>query len=207
MAFSVSYEGLTRGNIRHIYSYKATSIFTPTPRPFGKTTQFLPQPLSQRYPPRFYDYYPAFNIGLPRAPAFDRLPPGEIQEMVDRMQKPISCQRERDKSQRSKGQARSRRKDKVVRFHSPATDRQDCDAAAEEVENPPPMESDSSAADKAAEVKVRSEEKDKNGVKDSSKVKVKSQKSPEASGDMKSGKHKKRHDRNNNVCTLPPVSS
>ncbi|KAL8566628.1 hypothetical protein ACOMHN_049769 [Nucella lapillus] len=207
MAFSISYEGLTRGNIRHIYSYRAADTFVPTPRPFGKTTQFLPQPLVQRYPPRFYDYYPAFDIGLPRAPAFDRRSADQVREMLERIQKPIACQRERGRGERSKGQTRSRPKEKVVRFQNLETPPPQDGSKDAKVDYFPYTECDS--FDKV-EVKVGSEEKG-NGVKGSSSdIKDKEEESSKMN-DRKREQPKKqtvRHERKKKTTSLlPPINN
>lgn len=121
-AFALSFYDLTRENIRHIYCDSKPHIHVTSPKPFSKCSQFLDVPLLRRFPPRFYDFYPAFNVGLPRAPAFNRMTLAEIREMVKRMGKPTACQLLwRDGSQeqgQGLGEQRSKRR-KIVRFQSP----------------------------------------------------------------------------------------
>lgn len=202
-AFGLSYHGLTHGNIRHIYSYNSRQVFVPAPRPFGGSSQFLPVSLVERFPPRFYDYYPAFNMGLPRAPAFDRLSAEEIREMVDRMGKPIACQRDRQKQKRSKEHERSRRKVKAVRFRSPSPDSADAVEAADQCRSPPTNDAgECGAKDRCNKLKVTGES-DCKWAKAESDVKVKSEKLPELTGKKSQEKSKRKSVAK---VILPPIN-
>ena len=198
-AFALSYHGLTRGNIRHIYSYNNRPPFVPEARPLWGSSQFIPTPLVQRYPPRFYDYYPAFNVGLPRAPAFNHLSAAEISEMVARMGKPITRQRDRQKQKRSSNEhARSRRKVKVVRFQSPTEE------AADGPQSPPSNDpGDTGVKDHSSKVKVKDESEGEEGTAESD-TKAKSVKLPELTGKKSQEKPKRK---NGTHPTLPPIKN
>lgn len=204
-AFALSYHGLTRGNIRHIYSYNNRLPFVPEARPLWGSSQFIPTPLIQRYPPRFYDYYPAFNVGLPRAPAFNRLSAAEISEMVARMGKPITCQRDRQKQKRSSNEhARSRRKVKVVRFQSPTEDPAAAEEAADGPQSPPSNDpGETGVKDRSSKMKVKDESEGEEGTAESDN-KAKSVKLPELTGKKSQEKTKRK---NGTHLTLPPIKN
>ena len=221
-AFALSYQGLTGRDIRHIYSYRAREAFVLAPRPLGGSSQFLPVPLARRWPPRFYDYYPAFGMGLPRAPAFQRLSALQVQRMLQRLSRPIACQRDPPRRHREPGSkeqqqqqqpARSRRSEaKVVRFQGPAEgDSSPASSADGAGDDGRAAAGDQGHGESAAsvvgaqrsQVKVREESQGQG-------VKVKSEKLPELSG-RKGGREKARAARERGGrkggarLTLPPI--
>lgn len=137
----ISFNRLTNGNIRHIYSVRPRPAFIPAPRQHGRTSQFVPVTLEERYPPRFYDYYPAYQVGLPRAPAFDRFTAEKVRELVERLRRPIACQQKIESLELGQGRER-----KVVRWRSPTATSLNSPAAAEQSEatatDPTVVESD-----------------------------------------------------------------
>ncbi|RUS79213.1 hypothetical protein EGW08_012998 [Elysia chlorotica] len=97
MAFNVSYKGLNDRNIKHIYSDQTIKFTYPHRVSFRPLREDIPLPPLKRYPRRFYDYYPRYNIGIPRAPAFRETDQDNIDRIVRRICKPIECQRKRRK--------------------------------------------------------------------------------------------------------------
>ncbi|GFO09625.1 hypothetical protein PoB_003613000 [Plakobranchus ocellatus] len=95
MAFNVSYKGLTDRNIKYIYSDRTIKFTYPHRVNFRPLKEELPLPPLKRYPRRFYEYYPRYNIGLPRAPAFRETDQDNIERIVRRICKPIECQKAR----------------------------------------------------------------------------------------------------------------
>ena len=53
--------------------------------------------INQRFPKRFYDYFPQQNIGLPRAPAFRLAKKKSVDEMIERICRPAVCRSSRAK--------------------------------------------------------------------------------------------------------------
>ena len=97
MAFNVSYMGLNDRNIKHIYSDQTIKFTYPHRVSFRPLREDIPLPPLKRYPRRFYDYYPRYNIGIPRAPAFRETDQENVERIVRRICKPIECQRRRRK--------------------------------------------------------------------------------------------------------------
>ena len=97
MAFNVSYKGLNDRNIKHIYSDQTIKFTYPHRVSWRPLREELPLPPLKRYPRRFYDYYPRYNIGIPRAPAFRETDQENIDRIVRRICKPIECQKKRRK--------------------------------------------------------------------------------------------------------------
>ncbi len=90
-AFGTSYQSALDNDIRHMYSSAGRL-------PVRKYHKFYVQrvqpavPLWKRYPRRYYDFYPEYDIGIPRAPAFRALKEESLEELVQRLRKPITCQ-------------------------------------------------------------------------------------------------------------------
>nr|KAG5710571.1 hypothetical protein BaRGS_013217 [Batillaria attramentaria] len=163
-AFGISYKGLTTGDIRHIYSYNTgLPSSLPLATSAGQLSSF-PPPLPNLYPPRFFDYYPAFR---------------EVEKIVERLRKPITCQ---IPQRRNHGDDHSRsRKAKVVRFKSPADNAKD---DVETTDHDQPEQPHGTASD----VKVKTPKDGKQ-----QEVKTESGRLPPASDHQKTKKDKKKH--------------
>ncbi|GFS18176.1 hypothetical protein ElyMa_001514700 [Elysia marginata] len=138
MAFNVSYKGLNDRNIRHIYSDQTIKFTYPHRVSWRPLREDIPLPPLKRYPRRFYDYYPRYNIGIPRAPAFRETDQENIERIVRRICKPIECQKTRrmdkqwsedydDGGERSPGRDRGDEEERnLSRSDGGDTDRSNC---------------------------------------------------------------------------------
>ncbi|XP_012938962.1 trigger factor [Aplysia californica] len=95
MAFSVSYKSMTDRDIKYTYSDQKISFVYPHRTSFRPLKEERPLPPLKKYPRRFYEYYPRFHIGIPRAPAFRGTDPDRVDRIVARICKPIECQKAR----------------------------------------------------------------------------------------------------------------
>lgn len=92
MSFSVSYNGLSTKNIRHLYSTRQSLPNAPRRHRMHYPSPLTHELAERRRPDvrkRTMAYIPEYGTVLPRAPAFRTLPGYNLERMVSRLTKPV----------------------------------------------------------------------------------------------------------------------